>query len=227
MKILILLTSHAMLGESGQKTGLWLEELAVPYLVFTRAGAEVELASPLGGPAPVDPKSEKEQSAEVKAFLADPKAVAKLKATKKLADVTGPWDAVFVAGGHGTMWDLPTSADVAKRLSSTWQAGGVVAAVCHGPAALVSAKDAAGASIVKGRRFTAFTNEEEAAVGLTKVVPFLLESKLSELGGRFEGGPMWAAHVVRDGQLITGQNPASSKGVAEAVLEAVRAGARK
>ncbi|MDX2011116.1 MAG: type 1 glutamine amidotransferase domain-containing protein [Myxococcaceae bacterium] len=226
MKILILLTSHAMLGESGQKTGLWLEELAVPYLVFTRAGAEVELASPLGGPAPIDPKSEKEQSAEVKAFLADAKAVEQLKATKKLSTLSGSYDAVFVAGGHGTMWDLPTSPDVARQLSRTWQDGKVLAAVCHGPAALVGVKDAKGPSVVHGRRFTAFTNEEEAAVGLTKVVPFLLESKLSELGGRFEGGPMWASHVVRDGQLITGQNPASSKGVAEAVLEAVRAAKR-
>jgi putative intracellular protease/amidase len=223
MKILILLTSHAMLGESGQKTGLWLEELAVPYLVFTRAGAQVELASPLGGPAPIDPKSEKDQSAEVKAFLADTKAVAQLQGTKKLADLSGSYDAVFVAGGHGTMWDLPVSAEVAKRLSRTWQEGRVLAAVCHGPAALVGAKDAAGQSVMKGRRFTAFTNEEEAAVGLTKTVPFLLETKLAELGGRFEGGPMWAAHVVRDGQLITGQNPASSKGVAEAVLDALKA----
>ncbi|MCU0698646.1 MAG: type 1 glutamine amidotransferase domain-containing protein [Myxococcaceae bacterium] len=226
MKILILLTSHAMLGESGQKTGLWLEELAVPYLVFTRAGAEVELASPLGGPAPIDPKSEKVASAEVKAFLADPKAVAKLHATTKLSTLTGSYDAVFVAGGHGTMWDLPTSADVARQLSRTWQDGKVLAAVCHGPAALVGVKDEKGQSVVQGRRFTAFTNEEEAAVGLTKVVPFLLESKLTELGGHFEGGPLWASHVVRDGRLITGQNPASSKGVAEAVLDAVRAAKR-
>lgn len=221
MKILILVTSHAMLGDSGVKTGLWLEELAVPYLTFTRAGARVELASPRGGPAPVDPKSEKEQSAEVKAFLADAAAMAQLTNTKKLSEVTGSYDAVFVAGGHGTMWDLPTSADVARVLSTTWKAGKVVAAVCHGPAALVAVKDETGQPVVKGRRFTAFTNEEEAAVGLTKTVPFLLETRLAELGGRFERGPMWAAHVVRDGQLITGQNPASSKGVAEAVLGAL------
>ncbi|MBL8938185.1 MAG: type 1 glutamine amidotransferase domain-containing protein, partial [Archangium sp.] len=124
--------------------------------------------------------------------------------------------------GHGTMWDLPASPDVAAALSSAWQQGTVVAAVCHGPAALVNVKDAKGQPIVKGRRFTAFTNEEEAAVGLTKVVPFLLESRLVELGGRFERAPRWQPHAVRDGKLVTGQNPASSRAVAEQVLTALR-----
>lgn len=222
MKILILVTSHAVLGDSGTRTGLWLEELAVPYLAFTRAGASVDLASPLGGAVPIDPKSEQEQSAEVKAFLADAKAMAAVKASKRLSEVGSGYDAVFVAGGHGTMWDLPASADVATVLSKAWQQGKVVAAVCHGPAALVNVKDAQGQPIVKGRRFTAFTNEEEAAVGLTKVVPFLLESRLVELGGRFERAPMWQAHAVRDGKLVTGQNPASSSAVAAQVLAALR-----
>ena len=222
MKILILVTSHAMLGDTGTRTGLWLEELAVPYLTFTRAGATVDLASPLGGAVPIDPKSEQDPSADVKAFLADSKAMAAVKASKKVADVGTGYDAVFVAGGHGTMWDLPASPDVAAALSSAWQQGTVVAAVCHGPAALVNVKDAKGQPIVKGRRFTAFTNEEEAAVGLTKVVPFLLESRLVELGGRFERAPRWQSHAVRDGKLVTGQNPASSRAVAEQVLTALR-----
>ncbi|MBX7098715.1 MAG: type 1 glutamine amidotransferase domain-containing protein [Myxococcaceae bacterium] len=220
MKILIVVTSHAVLGSSGMKTGLWLEEVAVPYQVFRAAGAQVDLASPLGGPAPVDPKSEKEPSAETKAFLADTAAVEKLKHTLPLGEVKGGYDAVFVAGGHGTMWDLPTSADVARVLSEAWKAGKVVAAVCHGPAGLVGVKDAAGQPIVKGRRFTAFSNEEEAAVGLTKVVPFLLETRLAELGGTYERGPNWASHAVRDGRLVTGQNPASSKAAAQEVLVA-------
>jgi putative intracellular protease/amidase len=222
MKILILVTSHAMLGTSNTPTGFWLEELAVPYLAFARAGATVDIASPLGGAAPVDPKSENEQSAEVKAFLADPKAVAAMKATKKVSDVGTDYDAVFVAGGHGTMWDLPTNGEVAKMLSSAWQQGKVVSAVCHGPAALVNVKDAKGLSIMKGRRFTAFTNEEEEAAGLTKTVPFLLETRLTELGGRFEHAGLWQSHAVRDGKLVTGQNPASSKAVAEQVLSALR-----
>lgn len=222
MKVLIIVTSHAVLGDTSTKTGLWLEELAVPYQAFVQAGATVDLASPLGGPAPVDPKSEETPSAEVKAFLADRDAVAKLKATMPLSKVKGPYDAVFVAGGHGTMWDLPVSPEVARVLSSTWREGGVVAAVCHGPAALVGAKDKDGQPIVKGRRFTAFTNEEEAAVGLTKIVPFLLESRLAELGGRFERGPTWASHVARDGQLVTGQNPASSGAAAREVLAAIK-----
>lgn len=222
MKILIIVTSHAVLGSSGMKTGLWLEEVAVPYQVFRGAGAQVDLASPLGGAAPVDPKSEKEPSAETRAFLADKAAVEKLNHTLRLSELKGTYDAVFVAGGHGTMWDLPVSADVARVLSESWKNGKVVAAVCHGPAALVAAKDAAGQPIVKGHRFTAFSNEEEEAVGLTKIVPFLLESRLTELGGKYERGATWASHAVRDGRLVTGQNPASSRAAAEQVVAAVR-----
>jgi putative intracellular protease/amidase len=222
MKVLIIVTSHALLGDSQTKTGLWLEELAVPYRTFVAAGATVDIASIQGGAAPIDPKSEKGESASVRAFLDDSAAMSKVKNTLKLANVSDDYDAVFVAGGHGTMWDLPNHPDVVKVLSGAFKKNRIVAAVCHGPAALIGAMNANGEPLVKGRKFTSFTNEEEEAAGLTKVVPFLLQSKLSELGGRFEGAPKWASHVVRDGNLVTGQNPASSLAVAEAVLVAVK-----
>lgn len=222
LKILILLTSHSTMGNTDQKTGFWLEELAVPYNVFKAAGAEVTLASPLGGRAPVDPRSEKEPSPDVKAFLADAAAVAKLNATVRVSDVKAGYDAVFVAGGHGTMWDLSTDPNVAALLSKAWADGKVISAVCHGPAALVNVKGANGEPLVKGLKFAAFSDEEEEAAGLAKVMPFLLESRLKGLGGKYSKAAKWQPHVVRDGRLITGQNPASSKQVAEQVLTALR-----
>jgi putative intracellular protease/amidase len=221
MKILIVLTSHDKLGTSGKPTGFWLEELAVPYRTFAAAGASIDLASPRGGKAPVDPGSTKDPSADVQAFLADPVAVAKMTATLPLATVAGDYDAVFVAGGHGVMWDLADAPVVAGVLSRAYQRGAVVAAVCHGPAALVGATKGDGTPLVAGHRFAAFSNDEERAVGLAEVVPFLLESKLTELGGRYERGEMWKPHAVRDGRLVTGQNPASSRPVAEHVLAAL------
>lgn len=231
--ILIIVTSHAKMtvphaGAADththtKATGLWLEELAVPYRIFTAAGADVTIASPLGGEAPIDPGSLDSTDPEVKAFQADPLAQAKVKNTTRLGDIRGHFDAVFVAGGHGTMWDLPTSPDVAERLSTTWREGGVVAAVCHGPAGLVQAKKADGTPLVAGLKVAAFSNDEERAVNLAEVVPFLLATRLEELGARYEHGPMWQPHVVRDGRLVTGQNPASSAGVARAVLGALGA----
>lgn len=221
-RVLLILTSHAQLGTTGRTTGLWLEELAVPYRVFAAAGATVELASPRGGAAPVDPKSEGSEAAEVRAFVADAAAKQALASTRRLADVREDYDAVFVVGGHGVMWDLPTDPDLARIVAATWGRGGVVAAVCHGPAALVGVKVDA-QPIVAGRRVTGFTNEEERAAELHEVVPFALETRLRELGGRFEGGPMWKPQVVRDGRLVTGQNPASSGGVAREVLAALGA----
>jgi putative intracellular protease/amidase len=219
--VLVVVTSHAQLGTTGQKTGFWLEELAVPYLELTRAGATVTIASPAGGRPPADPKSESAPNADVAAFLADPAAAAALANTVRLADATGPWDAILVAGGHGAMWDLAASPELATLLSRTFAAGGVVAAVCHGPAALVGALAPDGTPLVAGRRVAGFSNEEEAAVELTSVMPFLLETRLRELGARYERGPLWQPYAVRDGKLVTGQNPASSRAVARETLAAL------
>ena len=222
MKVLMIVTSHSKLGSTDKATGFWLEELAVPYQTFTRAGVEVDIASPQGGKPPADPASVKADNADVKAFIADARAVNKLDHTLRLADVRADYDAVFVAGGHGVMWDLVDNPTLSALLSRTYADGKVVAAVCHGPAALVGAKKADGKPLVAGHRVAGFSNEEEQAAGLSEVVPFLLESKLSSLGGRYERGPTWKAFAVRDGQLVTGQNPASSQRVAEETLVAIR-----
>lgn len=222
LKILMILTSHDHLGATGEKTGLWLEELAAPYVEFTRAGAQVDLASPKGGRAPVDPRSEAAPSAEVRAFLADPEAARKLDRTLRLADVdVSRYQAVFVAGGHGVMWDLPGDQALIALLSGAASAGKVVAAVCHGPAALVNV-EVAGVPLVRGKRVAGFSNEEERLVKLDQVVPFLLEDRLRALGGEYQRGPTWQPFAVRDGKLVTGQNPASSTLVAREVLKAAR-----
>jgi putative intracellular protease/amidase len=222
-KVLLLVTSHATLGDSGQKTGFWLEELAAPYYELTAAGFAVDIASPKGGRPPADPKSEKTEAASVRRFLDDRDAMAKLEATKKLDEIGLDYDAYFVVGGHGVVFDLGASDASGKLLGRAWDSGKIVAAVCHGPAALVPVKDAKGASIVAGRRVTGFSNEEEDAVGLTSVVPFPLQSKLEELGGKYERGAKWASFAVRDGRLVTGQNPASSAATAKLVIEALEA----
>ena len=220
--ILIVVTSHAELGDSGVKTGLWLEELAVPWQVFVDAGLDVALASPLGGRPPIDPKSDREPGPEVRRFLDDPRALAALEQTRRLSEVDlARFDAVFVAGGHGVMWDLAGTPEISDLLSDAWARERVVAAVCHGPAALVGARQPDGRPLVAGRRVAGFSDEEERAVGLAEIVPFLLESRLTELGGRYERGPNWAPFAVRDGRLVTGQNPASSRAVAEEVLRAL------
>lgn len=222
--ILIVVTSHTQLGDTGKPTGFWLEELAVPYQVFARAGANVDVASPKGGRAPADPRSLERPSDEVKAFQADAVAQRKLEHTLALSEVPlEKYDAVFVAGGHGVMWDLTAEPLLAKLLGATYARGAVVAAVCHGPAALAQVKNPAGGPLVRGLRFTGFSDEEEAAMELTKVVPFLIESTLKAQGGKYERGAMWQPHVVRDGRLVTGQNPASSRGTAEQTLAALAA----
>jgi putative intracellular protease/amidase len=226
-KVLIVVTSHDRLGSTGEQTGFWLEELASPYYVFRDAGVAVDIASPKGGRAPYDPRSldrEGSRPASVERFLADPEASGKVEASLALDSVDGAaYDAVFVAGGHGTMWDLPDSAALARLLGAVHDRGATVAAVCHGPAGLVGARAKDGKPIVAGKKVTGFTNAEEEAVKLTQVVPFLLESKLRELGATFVGGDMWKPHAVRDGNLVTGQNPASSERVAKLVLEAINA----
>lgn len=219
--VLMIVTSHGQMGSSGQKTGFWLEELAAPYYDLLEAGFAVDIASPRGGKPPADPKSLGGDAATVKRFLDDRQAVAKLESTQRLAEVSGAYDAYFVVGGHGVMWDLAESEVLATLLGRAYDDGKVVAAVCHGAAALSPVKDASGAPLVKGKRVAGFSNEEEEAVGLTGVVPFALESRLRELGGLYERGPKWAPFAIRDGNLVTGQNPASSSAVAKLLVAAL------
>lgn len=222
MKILVVLTSHDTLGDTGKKTGFWLEELAAPYYAFKDAGVELTLASPKGGQPPLDPKSSdpSAQTDATRRFDADPAAKAELAATRKLTDVSvDDYDAVFYPGGHGPLWDLAEDLHSIGLIERALSAGKPVAAVCHAPGVLRHVKDpATGESVVRGKRVTGFTNSEEAAVGLSAVVPFLIEDEFIRLGGHYQKGPDWQAHVVTDGRLVTGQNPGSSEGVAQALL---------
>jgi putative intracellular protease/amidase len=221
-KILVVLTSHDKLGDTGEKTGFWLEELAAPYYAFLDAGAELTLASPKGGQPPLDPKSNTTdfQTEDTKRFEADEAANAALANTTTLADVNASdFDAVFYPGGHGPMWDLVNDAQSINLIEAFWASGKVVSAVCHAPIALTNTKDANGEYIVKGRKVTGFTNTEEDAVGLTDVVPQLVEDTLIKRGGLFSKIDDWAPYAQKDGNLVTGQNPASSTAVAKLVLE--------
>ena len=221
MKILMILTSHDKLGNTGKKTGFWLEEFAAPYYVFKDAGAEITLASPLGGQPPLDPTSDAPdaQTAATGRFKADPAAQAALGATATLRDVSAAdFDAVFYPGGHGPLWDLAENAFSIRVIESMLAAGKPVAAVCHAPGALRHAKSADGSPLVKGKRVAGFTNTEEQAAGLTDVVPFLVEDMLKQNGGSYSKAADWQPHVVTDGLLITGQNPASSGPAATALL---------
>ena len=222
MKILIVLTSHDQLGNTGKKTGFWLEELAAPYFVFRDAGAELTLASPKGGQPPLDPASSAPDAlTEATArFNADPAALAALASTRKLADMNiTDFDAVFYPGGHGPLWDLATDPASIALIEAAFAAGKPVAAVCHAPGVLRDVRTPSGEPIVNGKSVTGFTNSEEAAVGLTDVVPFLVEEMLKAKGGHYSKADDWAVHVVRDGLLITGQNPASSAAAATQLLE--------
>ena len=221
MNILMVLTSHDRLGDTGKKTGFWLEEFAAPYYVFTDAGVKVALASPVGGQPPLDPKSDEptSQTAATKRFKADPEANAALADTKRLAEVDpSGFDAVFYPGGHGPLWDLAGDASSIALIEAMLATGKPVAAVCHAPGVLRDVKSPDGNPIVKGRSVTGFTNTEEAAAGLTDVVPFLVEDMLRQGGGTYSKGADWQPHVVSDGLLITGQNPASSEPAAHALL---------
>jgi len=221
MKIVMVLTSHDQLGNTGRKTGFWLEEFAAPYFVFRDAGVELTLASPKGGQPPVDPKSDlpENQTAAMARFKKDERAQKELSQTVKLADVKAEdFDTVFYVGGHGPMWDLAESPVSIALLESFYNSGKPIALVCHSPGVLhhVTYK---GEPLVKGKRVTGFTNGEEEAVQLTKVVPFLVEDELKRLGAIFEKVPNWQPHSIVDGRLITGQNPASSTGAAQALLK--------
>ncbi len=221
MNILMVLTSHDQLGTTGKKTGFWLEEFAAPYYVFKDAGAEVTLVSPKGGQPPLDPKSDEPESQtdDTRRFKADTAAQQALAHTGKLSEVKGAhYDAVFYPGGHGPLWDLAQDADSLRLIQQMLAADKTVAAVCHAPGVLWRAVDPDGVSVVKGKRVTGFTNTEEEAVGLTQVVPFLVQDLLTESGGHYSKGADWQPYVVTDGALITGQNPASSAPAAHALL---------
>jgi len=224
MKILMILTSHDTLGDTGKKTGFWLEEFAAPYYVFKDAGAEITLATPKGGQPPIDPSSDEEgaQTDDTRRFKADTGAQKHLAKTLKLPDVTAAgFDAIFYPGGHGPLWDLAGDAD-SKRLIEAFAASDKpIGAVCHAPAVFRDTVGADGKPLVSGRSVTGFTNTEEAAVGLTKVVPFLVEDMLKSNGGRYEKGADWSSFVLCDGMLVTGQNPASSAAAAQQLLALV------
>lgn len=225
MKILIVLTSHDQLGETGKKTGFWLEELAAPYYTFIDAGADVTLASPAGGQPPLDPKSNEPdaQTETTKRFEADEVAMRALANTHKLSEVLNQdFDAVFYPGGHGPLWDLAKDQNSISLIEQTLQANKPVALVCHAPGVLRDVKNAEGRPIVEGKSVTGFSNTEEDGVGLTDIVPFLVEDTLKEKGGQYSKSEDWQVHVQQDGLLITGQNPASSAATAEALLELLK-----
>lgn len=222
MKILMILTSHGELGDTGEKTGFWIEEFAAPYYVLSDAGAVITIASPAGGQPPVDPKSEAAdaQTTDTKRFYKDAEAIEKVANTLKLSDMNHvDYDAVFYPGGHGPMWDLSSDKTSIKLIEDFYNTQKPIAFVCHSPAALKNVKAADGEPLVKGKKVTGFADTEEEAVGLTKVVPFLLEDELKKLGAHYSKGADWSSYTQQDGLLLTGQNPASSGDVAKLLLK--------
>lgn len=222
MKILLVVTSHDKLGDTGNKTGFWLEELAAPYYVFLDAGAELTLAAPAGGQPPLDPTSSAPdaQTDATKRFEADTEAMQVLANTHKLADINvADFDAVFYPGGHGPLWDLAEDPISIRLIEDAMAANKPVATVCHAPGVLRHVKGSDGKPLVAGRKVTGFSNSEEDAVGLTQVVPFLVEDMLKDHGGLYTKGDDWSSHVEVDGLLITGQNPGSSEATAKAMLK--------
>jgi len=221
MNILMVLTSHAQLGNTGKQTGFWLEEFAAPYYALKDAGATITVVSPAGGQPPLDPKSDAPdaQTDATRRFKDDDAAQAVLASTGKLAGVKADdFDAVFYPGGHGPLWDLAEDKTSIALIEAMAAAGKPVAVVCHAPGVLRHVKGADGQPLVKGKRVTGFTNTEEEAVGLTEVVPFLVEDMLKQNGGQYERGADWASFVLTDGKLVTGQNPASSEEAAQALI---------
>ena len=222
MKILMVLTSHDQLGDTGEKTGFWLEEFAAPYYALKDAGAEIVVASPKGGQPPLDPKSDApdSQTDDTRRFKDDADTQKVLAETVRLDSVdTSDFDGVFYPGGHGPLWDLAEDSTSIALSEAFVKADKPVAAVCHAPGVFKSVKGADGAALVKGRKVTGFTNSEEEAVGLTNVVPFLVEDMLKANGGDYSKGADWSSYVLTDGKLVTGQNPASSREAAEALLK--------
>ncbi|GAW33706.1 molecular chaperone Hsp31 and glyoxalase 3 [Roseovarius sp. A-2] len=226
-RILMILTSCDKMGQDGAPTGFYWEEMAIPYWTFRDAGYEVDLASPLGGQSPADPSSDDDPAARsdaVTRFVEDTHAMQALSDTAAVSKVDASrYDAVFLPGGHGTMWDLRQTPAVAKAVSTIYENGGVVGAVCHGPAGLIEATLSDGTPLIKGRRINGFTNSEERAAGLSDVVPYLLEDALRKQGAEFECGVEdFCGFALRDDRIVTGQNPDSSAGVAEYMLAALR-----
>ena len=220
-KVLFVVTSHDKLGDTGEKTGLWIEEFATPYYYLIDQGVEVVIASPKGGQPPIDPKSKLAdyQTESTKRFYTDSKAQLIFSKTRKLAKVKQEdFDAVFYPGGHGPLWDLSTDKNSIKLIESFYNNNKPIAFVCHAPAALKNVKDKNGQPLVKGKKVTGFTNGEEAAVKLTNIVPFLIEDMLKENGAIYEKGADWSSFAVEDGLLISGQNPQSAKLVGELLI---------
>ena len=225
MKILFVLTSHSQLGATDQKTGFWIEEFATPYYVLSDAGAQITIASPEGGQPPVDPKSEvtEAQTPSTLRFFKDITAVDKVANSYKLSDIDPEdFDALFYPGGHGPLWDLATDKTSIKLIEDFYNTQKPIAFVCHVPASLVNVKAENGQPLVKGKKLTGFSDTEEEAVGLTKIVPFLLEQELKKLGAHYSKGADWTSFTQHDGLLITGQNPGSSEEVAKLLLQVVR-----
>ncbi len=225
MKILMVLTSHDRLGNTGRKTGFWLEEFAAPYFVFRDAGVQLTLASPKGGQPPIDPKSDlpENQTSAMTRFKQDADAQKQLSQTVKLSEVKSEdYDSIFYVGGHGPMWDLADNPDSIALIESFYNSGKPVAAVCHSPGVFHRVMYQ-GAPLVKGKRVTGFTNGEEAAVGLSDVVPFRVEDELKRIGALYEKAPDWASFAVVDGRVVTGQNPASSTAAAKALMDVLTA----
>lgn len=225
MKILMVLTSHDQMGDTGHKTGFWLEEFTAPYYVFKDAGADITIASPKGGQPPVDPNSEAEGALTetTERFMKDAHAKEMLASTKKLSDVDmNEYDAIFYPGGHGPLWDLANDEKSVALIKKAYDQDKVIGAVCHAPAVFKNVFIKPEQNLVGGRKVTGFTNTEEDAVQLTNIVPFLVEDMLKENAGEYTRGDDWAPHIVVDGKLITGQNPASSEGAAKAVVQALQ-----
>jgi len=221
----MVLTSHSTLGTTGQKTGFWIEEFAAPYFVFADAGAAITIASPKGGQPPVDPKSEDTtaQTKDTQRFYKDDVAIDKVAHSLVLSEVNfSDYDALFYPGGHGPLWDLANDKDSIALIEHFYNHQKPIAFVCHAPAALINAKTINGKYLVDGKHVTGFSNEEEAAVQLTEIVPFLLENTLIEKGALYTKGKIWESHTKQDGLLITGQNPASSKATAELLLQTLK-----
>lgn len=225
MKILIVLTSHSKLGDTNGKTGFWIEEFATPYYIFKEAGAQITLASPKGGQPPIDPKSDtpENQTEATIRYKKDEVLLNLMANTTRLQEVSSKnFDAIFYPGGHGPLWDLSTDKNSIQLIEEFWDAKKPVASVCHAPSVLLNVKDEEGNYLVKGKNITGFSNTEEQAVQLDKIVPFLLEDELKNKGGIYSKKEDWASYFVKDGLLITGQNPASSEAVAKELLSLLR-----
>jgi len=221
-RVLFVLTGNERLGDTGRKTGYHLKEVAHPWRVLRDAGIHVDFATPHGGSAPMDPNSHDLEDDDNRGLLEDPDASKALENTRAAADIrANEYDAIYFAGGHGTMWDLPDDTSLARLAADIYERGGVVGAVCHGPAGLVNVKLSDGTYLVAGRTLAAFTDDEERAVGLDSTVPFLLASQLVERGAKHQAAGNFEANVAVDGRLVTGQNPASARGVGEALRDAL------